>query len=96
MYVPIYLYERGEMNRTKSLRKRYQEFAGMLKKAKSGTQDKLEKLVGKMAVQEGLKEDRVWEYVETFKKAGLLTFLQGHKKWKYHPEAEWELFKINI
>jgi len=78
------------------LRRRYLELAGMLKKAKSGGQKKLEKIVGKMAMQEGIKEARVWEYVELFKKAGLLTFLQGHKKWKYHPENEWELFKVSV
>lgn len=72
------------------------ELAGMLKKAKNGTQVKLERIVSKMAMQEGLREARIWEYIELFRKARLLSFTQGHKKWKYHPESEWELFNINV
>ena len=72
------------------------ELAGMLKKVKQGTQQKLEEVVGRMAIQEGLREVRVLEYIEAFRKAGLITFLHGHKRWKYHPEKEWELFNINV
>jgi len=83
-------------DKNKVLKRNYMELAGMLKKTMRGSQKKLEKIVATMAIQEGLRESRVWEYLEVFKKRGLITFLQGHKKWKYHPEAEWELFKINI
>jgi len=81
---------------TGRMRNRYIELAAMLKEAKGGTMAKLDKILSKFALQEGLKFTTAKAYLEAFKTSGLVVFTHGRKRWKYNPDAEWELFKVNI
>jgi len=76
--------------------RRYRELAAMLKKKKSGTLATLDRIKARFALQEGLRFSRVTEYMEILQSAGLIVFTSGHKRWKYYPDAEWELFNVSI
>jgi len=77
-------------------RERMAELAGMLKEAKGGNNSKLEKILAKFGIQEGLRSAVVKGYLLQLIKAGLVIMTIGKSRWKYNPEAEWELFSINI
>lgn len=81
---------------TRALRKRYIELAAMAKEKAKGTLKDLEQIKNRFALQEGVKSDRVQEYLDIMEGAGLIVFTPGRKRWKYDSSAEWELFKINI
>jgi len=80
----------------RGMKNRLRELAGMIKRKKKGTMKELIEIRAKFCLQEGLKVERSEEYLSLLEDAGLITFLQGHKLWKYHPEREWELFNINV
>jgi len=82
--------------RTRELRKRYIELAGMCKEKKRGTVEELHGIVTKFALQEGVRKDRAEEYLELLIGADLIVLTNGQKRWKYNSDAEWELFKVNI
>lgn len=78
------------------MNKRYVELAAMFKEYKKGSLLLKKKIVAKFCLQEGLRLEKGEEYCKTLIEAGLVTFTDGAKMWKYHPEEEWELFKVNI
>jgi hypothetical protein len=72
------------------------ELAAMLKEKRYGTLKNLSKILHKYCVQEGVKMATIKEYLESFQVVGLVTITNGNKRWKYHPEAEWDLFRVTI
>jgi len=85
-----------EKSRNRELRKRYRELAGMLKEKKKGTITTLDKILGRFSMQEGIKFTRAKEYLDLFERVGLIKLTSGRKRWEYNPDAEWELFRVNI
>lgn len=77
-------------------KKRLMEFAGMLKEKKKGNISTLEKIVHRFSIQEGVKPETTWQYADSFCKIGLITYTNGHKRWKYNEDIEWDLFHIEI
>jgi len=84
----------GKLN--KELRKRFIELAAMFKEKIKGTEIEAEEIIHRFVLQEGVRLRIVREYIEALEGAGLLIFSKGHKRWHYNPDAEWDLFKINI
>jgi len=72
------------------------ELAGMLKEAKAGNKAKLERIMARFAVQEGLRSIVVKSYMNQLIVAGLVKISEGKSRWKYNPDAEWDLFKITL
>ena len=56
----------------------------------------MNRILSKFVLQEGLRLKRALEYFDILHQSGLITFTNGHKSWKYHPENEWELFRVEI
>jgi hypothetical protein len=72
------------------------ELVGMLKEGKNGNKGKLEKIMAKFAIQEGLRSVVVKGYMNQMIVAGLVKVTEGKSRWEYNPDAEWELFKVCI
>jgi hypothetical protein len=102
-HIHIYIYIEGdkvsigiENPNIKGKRTRMLELAGMLKEGKGGNKSKLEKIMAKFAVQEGLRSIVVKNYLNQMIVAGLVEVSEGKSRWKYNPDAEWELFTVQI
>jgi len=72
------------------------ELAGMLKEKGEGTMKELNVILARFCIQEGRTMKKTKEYLSGLQGAGLVEIKDGKKKWKYHPENEWDLFSINI
>lgn len=77
-------------------RNRMLELAGMLKESRSGNKAKLERIMARFGIQEGLRSIVVKNYMNQMIVAGLVKVSEGKSRWKYNSEAEWELFKVQI
>jgi hypothetical protein len=90
--------ERESNNKTKTneRRERCIELAAMFKEKRKGTMKTLETILSKFSLQEGIRMVLVNEYFENLKGSGLIVFTSGKKGWRYHSEAEWDLFKVTI
>ena len=85
-----------ENQNQRARRNRMVELAAMLKEKKKGSISTLNKILDKFSIQEGVRVITAQEYLSLFKSVGLVVVTAGSKKWKYDPDAEWELFKVNI
>ena len=77
-------------------RQRYMELAGMLKEKGSGHIKTYSRIVSKFALQEGIKQANAKRCGKLLEDAGLISFTKGRKMWRYNPDAEWELFNVQI
>ena len=77
-------------------RERYMELAAIFKEKKRGSIKAMKRLLAKFALQEGVNKYKANAAFSLLTDAGLIIFTSGHKSWKYNPDAEWELFQINI
>lgn len=77
-------------------KERQMELAAIFKEEQEGDINSLNKIIHRFSMQEGVKPETAKEYIHSFKIIGLIVFAKGKKKWKYNPDAEWELFRIDI
>jgi hypothetical protein len=77
-------------------KKRMVELAGMLKEKGKGTMVTLERILNKFSMQEGVRLVTSQEYLSIFQSVGLVKIVSGSQKWLYNPDAEWELFTVQI
>lgn len=80
----------------KGKRNRMLELAGMLKESKADNKAKLEKIIAKFAIQEGLRSVVVKGYMNQLIVAGLVRVSEGKSRWSYNADAEWDLFMVRI
>jgi len=72
------------------------ELAGMLKEVGKGSLKKLNQTLAKFCLQEGRSIRKARDYLNLMVESGLITYSKGKRTWSYNPDAEWELFQINI
>ena len=72
------------------------ELAAMFKEVSKGTEKSLKLILSKFCLQEGVSKRKVSEYFTLLRSSGLIKLTNGQKGWRYDPESEWELFKVEI
>lgn len=93
------MYSQEESSDEGSVRRRTDrslELSAMLKEKGHGSLGLLQNVLARFCLQEGVSKRKGNEYLTLLKTAGLIVTVNGHKSWRYEPEAEWDLFKVRI
>ena len=75
---------------------RAMELAAMFKEVMKGNMATANRIVAKFSLQEGVSPIKSKGYFALLKQSGLITISKGEKRWKYHPEYEWENFRVEL